>query len=97
MAESFSSSWEANCAVKDTTNGVDFKNGAQLAKLTTTKKMKLAKADIVDGTPRQQAVGLPDPFKPSLPALNGSDDVLKSYILPDGKTGVVRLVHFEHA
>ncbi|KAI0752695.1 hypothetical protein C8Q80DRAFT_469989 [Daedaleopsis nitida] len=87
--------WDANCAVKDSTNGVDFKNGAQLEKLNTTKKKKLAKADIIDGNPRQQAVGLPDPFKPSLPALNGSDDVLKSYILPDGKTGVIFVGSFE--
>jgi len=35
------------------------------------------------------AVGLPDKYIPTLPAVDGSGDVLKFHILPGSKTGVV--------
>jgi len=36
------------------------------------------------------AVGLPDKYIPTLPAVIGSGDVLRFHILPGNKTGVVR-------
>ena len=38
---------------------------------------------------KSNAVNLPQPFQPSLPLLNTSAGVIKSYVLPDKKTGVV--------
>ena len=90
MAESFSSSWEANCAANEQTNGIDFKDGSQLSKLSVKKTRKLAKANIRDLSGPKNAVGLPPQFEPTLPRVNGSEGVIKSYILPDKKTGVVR-------
>ena len=50
---------------------------------------KLARAAIVDKS-NNNAVGLPPQFIPSLPPANGSTGVIKSFILPGNKTGVVR-------
>lgn len=84
------SSWEANCAANANTNGVDFKGAAQESALGSKKTRKLAKANIVDVSGPKSAVGLPPQFEPTLPQVNGSEGVIKSYILPDKKTGVVR-------
>jgi len=35
------------------------------------------------------AVGLPERYIPTLPAVNGSGDALRFHILPGSKTGVV--------
>lgn len=48
----------------------------------------LARAAIIDTAP-SNAVGLPQQFQPTLPQVNGSTGVIKSYILSDNKTGVV--------
>lgn len=85
-------SWANNCAANSGTNGIDFKNAAQVAKLTSDAPLrtrKLAKASIVDLS-QKVSVGLPSQFEPTVPTVNGSEGVIKSYILPDGKTGVVR-------
>lgn len=47
------------------------------------------KASIIDNS-LKKAVNLPGPFIPTLPAVNGSGGVIKSFILDDKKTGVVR-------
>ncbi|KAF9011868.1 hypothetical protein BDQ17DRAFT_793629 [Cyathus striatus] len=82
--------WEANCAANDATNGVDLKGGSSFRKATR----KLAKAVIIDKS-NQNALGLPDPFHPSVPPVNGSTGVIKSFILPDKKTGVMFVGSFE--
>ena len=85
-------SWANNCAANSGTNGIDFKNAAQVAKLTSDAPLrtrKLAKASVVDLS-QKVSVGLPSQFEPTVPTVNGSEGVIKSYILPDGKTGVVR-------
>ncbi|KAI0705325.1 hypothetical protein C8Q76DRAFT_683057 [Earliella scabrosa] len=87
--------WEANCAANDQTNGIDFKDGSQLSKLSVKKTRKLAKANIRDLSGPKNAVGLPPQFEPTLPRLNGSEGVIKSYILPDKKTGVMFVGSFE--
>ncbi|TFK84989.1 hypothetical protein K466DRAFT_204796 [Polyporus arcularius HHB13444] len=87
--------WAANCAANDETNGVDFKNDAQMAKISAQKATKLAKASIVQDVGPKSAVGLPSQFQPSLPTVPGSEGVIKSYILPDNKTGVMFVGSFE--
>ena len=85
-------SWEQLCAANANTNGQDFKNGAEIARLAASRQTKRALGNVrpIDKAPGS-AVGLPGQFQPTLPALNGSESVIKSYILEDGKTGVVRL------
>ena len=90
-------SWAANCAATDGTNGVDFKNSGAMAKISAQRAQKLAKASIIQDAAPKSAVGLPSQFQPSLPTVNGSEGVIKSYILPDKKTGVVRPLFFERA
>jgi len=53
-----------------------------------------ARAVIIDTAPAN-AVGLPAPFLPSLPQTAGSTGVIKSYILPGNKTGVMFVGSFE--
>lgn len=86
-------SWINNCAANNATNGVDFKvDGA----LTSNVKPNFAarkqpKANIIDKS-TSSAVGLPPQFEPTLPTVGGDQGVMKSYILPGNKTGVVRVL-----
>lgn len=85
-------SWAANCAANDLTNGVDVRTttGTNAAKKVRT--MKQAKANIITDGLLSKAVGLPPQFQPTVPATAGSDDAIKSFILPDKKTGVVCII-----
>ncbi|KAF9557813.1 hypothetical protein CPC08DRAFT_639808 [Agrocybe pediades] len=76
--------WANNCAANDETNGVDLRQQSTFIK----PARKQPKADIIDGL-KAQAVGLPAPFRPTVPAQPGSDDAIKSFILPGNKTGVL--------
>ena len=80
-------SWAANCAANSETNGVDVRQQGGILKNARTAPRR-AKASIIDGL-TSQAIGLPGPFLPTAPPVNGSEDVIKSFILPDKKTGVV--------
>jgi hypothetical protein len=71
--------------VKETTNGIDYKGSASGKKTTSVRRMK---AEIVDAAP-SYAVGLPDPYLPTIPPVTGSSGVIKSFILPGNETGVV--------
>ncbi|CDO74428.1 hypothetical protein BN946_scf184880.g2 [Trametes cinnabarina] len=86
--------WAINCVANSGTNGVDNKVSAQVEKLSSKKTRKLAMANIVDVAPKN-AVGLPSQFEPTLPPVNGSEGVIKSFILPDKKTGVMFVGSFE--
>ncbi|KZS88924.1 hypothetical protein SISNIDRAFT_489768 [Sistotremastrum niveocremeum HHB9708] len=90
--------WAANCAVQSDTNGVDFnavgptknQGGAPASK-------SQAKGNIitVDSKPGN-ALNLPPPFFPTVPPVDGTTSgVILSYILPDGKTGVMFVGSFE--
>ncbi|KAF5325046.1 hypothetical protein D9619_009605 [Psilocybe cf. subviscida] len=87
--------WAANCAANDLTNGVDVRTttGTNAAKKVRT--MKQAKANIITDGLLSKAVGLPPQFQPTVPATAGSDDAIKSFILPDKKTGVLFVGTFE--
>lgn len=85
-------SWAANCAANDATNGVDVRTttGNKAAKKINVPKQ--AKANIIVDGLLSKALGLPPQFQPTAPAQAGSDDAIKSFILPDKKTGVVRAI-----
>ncbi|PSR81755.1 hypothetical protein PHLCEN_2v6264 [Hermanssonia centrifuga] len=85
--------WTANCAANDETNGVDLK-AAENQRKRQLPRRKMARASIIDIAP-SNAVGLPSPFLPTLPPANGSTGVIKSFILPSKKTGVMFVGSFE--
>ena len=84
-------SWNANCKADSRTNGVDLK----YASLTETERRerKRPKASIPDHS-RMNAIALPDPYLPTAPTVVGTTQVIKSYILPDNKTGVMYVSGF---
>ncbi|KAM5545927.1 hypothetical protein V8D89_000053 [Ganoderma adspersum] len=88
--------WAKNCVPNAQTNGIDYKNTGEMEKLvkrSPQRARKMAKASRIDK--QKVAVGLPTQFEPTAPKLNGSEGVIKSYILPDGKTGVMFVSSFE--
>ncbi|KAF8958955.1 hypothetical protein BDZ97DRAFT_1429044 [Flammula alnicola] len=85
--------WANNCAANGQTNGVDLRRQSSLPK-NAQQPRKQAKANIIDGL-LTKAVGLPSPFLPTAPPADGSEDVIKSFILPGNKTGVMFVGSFE--
>uniref|UniRef100_A0A8H8CIE2 Tail specific protease domain-containing protein n=1 Tax=Psilocybe cubensis TaxID=181762 RepID=A0A8H8CIE2_PSICU len=79
--------WANNCAADDSTNGVDVRGQVSNGPIKKSLR-KQPKADIIDGR-QSRAINLPDPFLPTAPPLDGSDDAIKTFVLPDGKTGVM--------
>lgn len=76
--------WEANCAVKDTTNGIDFFGSG---KGTEDGSARQPVAEIVLDSTHAKAVGLPTQYQPTAPTV-ASGDVLKAYILPGNSSSV---------
>ncbi len=78
-------SWEANCAANAQTNGIDYRNAISAFHVPGSK---LAKGVILD-----QSVGRvahpSDSLVPQMLPTPGSNGVVKSYVLPGDKTGVV--------
>ncbi|EIN14491.1 hypothetical protein PUNSTDRAFT_140772 [Punctularia strigosozonata HHB-11173 SS5] len=90
--------WANNCAATDATNGEDFRTTGVAPQVQSTEdgvKKRLARGVIVDKKGPANGVGLPNQFVPGLPAVNGSEGVIKSYILPGNKTGVMFVGSFE--
>ncbi|KAI0089698.1 hypothetical protein BDY19DRAFT_889505 [Irpex rosettiformis] len=89
--------WEVNCAANSATNGVDLKassSSSSVTGLTRPPTKRLPRASIIDTAP-SNAIGLPSPFLPTLPPQPGSTGVIKSFILPGNKTGVMFVGSFE--
>ncbi|KAG7095916.1 hypothetical protein E1B28_006600 [Marasmius oreades] len=76
--------WANNCAATPITNGIDRRTQSSFV----PPKRLQPKASIIDKAHSVNIV-LPNPFRPNLTEVAGSDDVLKNYILPDKKTGVM--------
>jgi hypothetical protein len=81
--------WAANCAATNTTNGIDLlASGEQNGPLSPSPPARRRPiGSIVDLSPKD--VALPDPFLPNLTSTAGSGGVIKSYVLPGNKTGVL--------
>ncbi|KAH9030512.1 hypothetical protein EDB85DRAFT_1866414 [Lactarius pseudohatsudake] len=84
--------WANNCAANPLTNGIDLRSGTSVSR----SQPRLTRAALVDpaGQPKT-AVGLPGPFLPTLSPTGGSTGVIKSFILPGNKTGVMFVGSFE--
>ncbi|EIM87280.1 uncharacterized protein STEHIDRAFT_156264 [Stereum hirsutum FP-91666 SS1] len=83
--------WANNCAANNATNGIDL-NAQGLSHATTQSPLR-ARGALFANT-RSNAIGLPQPFLPNLPPVNGSEDVIKSFVL-DNTTGVMFVGSFE--
>ncbi|KAN0139275.1 hypothetical protein V8E53_002776 [Lactarius tabidus] len=78
--------WLNNCAANNETNGVDLRSSGSLAQ----SRPRLARAAIKDlGAQAKTAVDLPGSCRPTLTPTKGSTGVIKSFILPGKKTGVM--------
>ncbi|KAH9054676.1 hypothetical protein EDB87DRAFT_1428312 [Lactarius vividus] len=87
-----SSYWAKNCAANSQTNGVDLRAGGDGAQ----SRPRLARAALIDPARQpKMAVGLPGPFLPTLSPTSGSTGVIKSFILPGNKTGIMFIGSFE--
>ncbi|TFK75632.1 hypothetical protein BDN72DRAFT_448111 [Pluteus cervinus] len=87
--EDKASFWANNCVANEATNGHDLKSTVDF-----TRKKKQPMGSIIDKS-QNSAVGLPSEYIPTLPTQPGSEGVIKSYILPDNKTGVMFVGSFE--
>lgn len=76
--------WEANCAVKNTTNGIDL---FASAKKPSTGKPRRPVAEIILDSTHAKAVGLPTQYQPTAPTV-AIGDVVKAYILPGNQSSV---------
>ncbi|KAF8500550.1 hypothetical protein BU17DRAFT_102522 [Hysterangium stoloniferum] len=83
--------WENNCAVNDATNGVDNSGLGVTPAVQTHRRMR---GNFIDGS-LKQALGLPPQFQPTVPIIAGQNGTVKSFILPDNKTGVLFVGSFE--
>jgi len=81
------SSWKNNCVANNKTNGVDRRSSGP-SDFSGPGPLLAQRSALLDHP--ILALGLPTPFLPTLPLNNGSGGVIKSYVLPGTKTGVVR-------
>ncbi|KAF8270052.1 hypothetical protein EI94DRAFT_1723726 [Lactarius quietus] len=85
--------WANNCAATNQTNGVDLRSNSSLASQSQSRLVLSVQQGpgVRDDTP----IGLPAPSLPTLPPTSGSAGVIRSYILPGNKTGVMFVGNFE--
>ncbi|KAJ2923433.1 hypothetical protein H1R20_g13665, partial [Candolleomyces eurysporus] len=83
--------WKNNCAADQSTNGVDLK--ITFRNESTRREPRRPIASTVDHG-RMNAIALPDPYLPTAPPVTGTTEVIKSYILPNNKTGVMFISSF---
>jgi len=77
-------SWDSHCVATNTTNGVDRRTAPSTSKSLAYAGLSKLAAGIASDP------DLPSPFTPTLQQLGGSTDLMKSFVLPGNKTGVVR-------
>ncbi|KAM5532478.1 hypothetical protein V8D89_013831 [Ganoderma adspersum] len=85
--------WAKDCTLNAQTNGVDYKNTGEMENLVKRSPERTRKMTRVSRIDKQKVVvDLPSQLEPAAPKLNGSEG---SYVLPDGKTGVLFVSLFE--
>lgn len=91
----FCDSWANNCAANSATNGVDLRSeGTSEGPVQSLAAPQRVKAGLLDLSAKKD-VALPGPYVPTLPTTGGSEAVIKSYVLPGNKTGVMFVGSFE--
>ncbi|CUA76592.1 hypothetical protein RSOLAG22IIIB_12383 [Rhizoctonia solani] len=84
--------WQANCAVKNTTNGSDERDSGSTKQLKLVQKERRSVA-VMNAGPAI-AVGLPQHNVPTQTDLLNGTGPVKVYVLPDKKTGVLMVGSF---
>ncbi|KAH9059208.1 hypothetical protein EDB87DRAFT_1822873 [Lactarius vividus] len=86
--------WANKCAANDNTNGRDdsLRPGSSGASLGQRSHARAARVDLVHHKTR---IKLPNTLGSALTAADGSDGVIKSFILPGSQTGVMFIGSFE--
>ncbi|EUC56044.1 peptidase S41 family protein [Rhizoctonia solani AG-3 Rhs1AP] len=84
--------WQANCAAKNNTNGVDLRQPVDIGRFKLSEKKRQPMAEITAGP--AQSIDLPQPNLPTQPDITNGAEVIKAYILPDKKTGVLMVGSF---
>ncbi|KAH8994242.1 hypothetical protein EDB92DRAFT_1850975 [Lactarius akahatsu] len=86
--------WANNCAANNNTNGRDksLGPGSSSASLGQHSHARAARVDLVHHKTR---IKLPDTLGSALTTADGSDGVIKSFILPGNQTGVMFVGSFE--
>ncbi|KAG9126864.1 hypothetical protein FRC07_001649 [Ceratobasidium sp. 392] len=84
--------WQANCVADEYTNGIDYRDTSAAVKrdMLEKKRRPIAK---VSSSPAK-GVGLPTPYQPTQPDIINGTGVIKAYVLPDKKTGVLMVGSF---
>ncbi|KAH9169339.1 hypothetical protein EDB89DRAFT_2073032 [Lactarius sanguifluus] len=84
--------WANNCAATNQTNGVDLRSNSSCV---AQGRIRPTHAALMDPIARPKlAVDLPDLYLPTLSPTNGSTGVIKSFILPGNRTGVMFIGSF---
>ncbi|KAG8754098.1 hypothetical protein FRC12_011314 [Ceratobasidium sp. 428] len=89
-----SSFWNVNCAANELTNGVDYRNSTASAKRDLLEKKRRRPIAKAVATPAKGVTGLPSPYQPTQPDVINGTGVIKAYVLPDKKTGVLMVGSF---
>jgi len=80
-------SWKNNCVATNQTNGVDRKPLVS----SSSNIPRFARGGLLKPAPGLAAeLGLASPVLPTLPSSDGGSGLVKSFVLPGNKTGVVR-------
>ncbi|KAF8270049.1 hypothetical protein EI94DRAFT_1798552 [Lactarius quietus] len=85
--------WANNCAANNETNGVDLRSSSSPSAQSRPRLSRAALKDL--GAQARTAVDLPESCSPTLTPTSGSTGVIKSFILPGNKTGVMFVGSFE--
>ncbi|CAE6473945.1 unnamed protein product [Rhizoctonia solani] len=84
--------WQANCVARNNTNGVDFRQSGDIGRFKMSEKKRRPMAEI--GAGPAQSIDLPRPNLPTQPDITNGTGVIKAYVLPDKKTGVLMVGSF---
>ncbi|EIN14483.1 hypothetical protein PUNSTDRAFT_24244, partial [Punctularia strigosozonata HHB-11173 SS5] len=85
--------WENNCVATNTTNGQNYATEGDGERQSTVSRPR-AKANVIDKHP-SNGLALPPQYQPNISSTAGSEGVIKSYVLPGNKTGVMFVGSFE--
>ncbi|KAJ1304929.1 hypothetical protein OPQ81_006062 [Rhizoctonia solani] len=85
--------WQANCAANEETNGVDNRGLQAVISRSETIRKKRQPVAKISAAPAK-SVGLPQPNLPTQPDVINGTGVIKAYVLPDKKTGVLMVGSF---
>ncbi|KAH8834368.1 hypothetical protein DL96DRAFT_1522051 [Flagelloscypha sp. PMI_526] len=90
--------WANNCAVKEDTNGYDWKDAGTSSFSPNQPDLRRQPiGNVKEGAGKSTSVGLPEPYQPTIPSAPGSSDVVWGYVLEGNQTAVLFVASFSPA